>query len=90
MAQVEANGVDQDSFAINHGCRFTLSDAASRRRLVSKSCRQLYAEPFKSCEDWSRLELSDRTKLDLVFWVALLAAIHQLNSEKIQNLVPHH
>ncbi len=56
-------------------------------RIVSKCCRQLYAEPFKSCEDWSRLELSERTKLDLVLWVALLAAIHQLNSDKIQNLL---
>ena len=56
-------------------------------RIVSQSCRQLYAEPFKSCEDWSRLDISERTKLDLAFWVALLAAIHQLNSDRIHKLI---
>ncbi|MEQ1828519.1 MAG: hypothetical protein ABL921_21330 [Pirellula sp.] len=68
-------------------CHFgnTLDDASVQP--ISRCCRQLFLEPFKSCDAWSRLDLSDRTKLDIAFWVSLLAAIHQLNSNSLARLV---
>jgi hypothetical protein len=50
--------------------------------------KQLFAEPHKAISlDVTQPAISEGTKLDLAFHVALLAAVHKLNCNRVRDLV---
>ena len=68
---------------VNAACKVESQDGSSRSRLPQdiEIWQRLYAAPYKlGGIEWSNSNPDDETQLDMVFWVAILAAIHKLNS----------